>query len=71
MTSRIYMVADAGNTTTPPRLVRATHPATALRHVAAEAFTVRVATQDDLVAAFEAGTKVETIAAEQTELPAT
>lgn len=70
MTTRIYLVADAGTTTTPPRLVRATHPATALRHVAADAFTVRVATQDDLVKAFEAGTKVESLGAEQQELPA-
>jgi hypothetical protein len=69
MTTRIYTVVD--KTTKTPRLVRAGHPATALRHVAADAFDVRVATQDDLVAGFESGVKVETIAAEQAELPTT
>lgn len=66
-TTRIYAVLD--NVSKKARLVRATHPATALRHVAADAFEVRVASQDDLVKAFEAGTKVESLAAEQTELP--
>jgi hypothetical protein len=51
--------------------VRAGHPAPALRHVADAAFTVRVASQDDLLKAIEAGVKVESIAAEQQELPAT
>ncbi len=69
MTTRIYTVTD--KTTKKPRLVRAGHPSTALRHVAAEAFDVIVATQDDLVAGFEAGVQIETIKAEQTELPAT
>lgn len=69
MTTRIYAIAD--KTTKKTRLVRAGHPATALRHVAADAFDVRVATQDDLVAGFEAGVKVEDIKAEQAELPAT
>lgn len=68
--TRIYKVAPAASGG-PARLVRATHPSHALRHVAAEAFTVKVASQDDLVAAFETGTKVETIAAEQQELPET
>lgn len=68
-THRIYLVTDKA--TKKPRLVRASHPAPALRHVADDAFTVRVATQDDLVAAFEAGTKVESLGAEQAELPST
>jgi len=66
--TRIYKVAPASEGGTA-RLVRASHPSHALRHVAADAFTVKVASQDDLVAAFERGTKVETIAAEQHELP--
>lgn len=69
--TRIYLVADSGTTTTPPRLVRATHPATALRHVAAAVLTVRVASQDDLLTALAAGVKVEDIKAEQGELPTT
>lgn len=70
MTTRIYKVAPKREGAAA-RFVRATHPAVALRHVADDAFTVRVATQDDLVAAFEAGTKVENLKAEQAELPAT
>ena len=66
-TLRIYLVADKA--TKKPRLVRASHPATALRHVADDAFTVKVASQDELVAAFESGTRVENISAEQTDLP--
>jgi hypothetical protein len=63
-TTRIYKVspsADGGKA----RLVRASHPSHALRHVAADAFTVKVASQDDLVLAFERGIKVESIEAEQ------
>lgn len=67
--TRIYKVAPAGDGGAA-RLVRATHPSHALRHVAADAFTVKVASQDDLVTAFENGTKVESITAEQHELPA-
>lgn len=68
--TRIYKVApvaDGG----PARLVRATHPSHALRHVAADSFMVKVASQDDLVAAFERGVQVEAIKAEQIELPTT
>ncbi len=68
-TTRVYAITD--KTTKKPRLVRATHPSTALRHVAADAFTVRVASQDDLLTAIAAGVKVEDIKAEQAELPAT
>ena len=59
-TTRIYRVND-GKT---DRLIRATHPGPALAHVAKSAFTVRVATQDDLEALFAAGVKVETVGAE-------
>ena len=67
-TTRVYAITN--KTTKTPRLVRATHPSTALRHVAADAFTVRVASQDDLLTAIAAGVKVEIVTAEQTELQA-
>lgn len=70
MSTRIYKVSPRAEGE-KARLVRATHPSHALRHVAAEAFTVNVASQDELVLALERGTKVETIAAEQAELPTT
>jgi hypothetical protein len=69
MTTRIYRIADKA--TQKPRLVRASHPSVAVRHVAADSFDVRVATQDDLLNAFEAGITVEKIAGEQQELPTT
>lgn len=59
-TTRIYSVYrkhDAPGA--PPRLVRAAHVAQALRHVAADQFSVRVATQDDLLTAITGGSKVE------------
>jgi hypothetical protein len=70
MTTRIYKITPKREGAAA-RFVRATHPAVALRHVADDAFTVRVATQDDLVSGFERGAKVEDIKAEQQELPAT
>lgn len=65
--TRIYTVQR--RTGGAPRLVRATHPAHALRHVADGEYTVAVASQDDIVAAYESGTKVESLAAEQQQLP--
>lgn len=73
--TRIYIVRnatadiDAETGKSLHRLVRASHPSHALRHVAADSFEVKVASQDDLVAAFESGIEVETIASEQLELP--
>lgn len=70
--TRIYVVTD---TTTEgarmQRLVRATHPSTALMHVARAAFGVRVASQEDLEELLGAGVKVETVRHEQAELPTT
>lgn len=43
------------------RLVWATHPAVALRHVAADMFGVAVASQADLERLFSAGVKAETV----------
>lgn len=70
--TRVYSVAPTATVDgkpAPGRLVRASHPSHALRHVAAEAFAVRVASQDDLIAAIKAGAEVEDIKAEQHELP--
>lgn len=70
--TRVYLVRSKGATdATPGRLVRASHPAHALRHVADGEYRVEVASQDDLIALLQSGTPVETIAAEQAELPAT
>jgi hypothetical protein len=65
--TRIYLVEATA--TTASRLVRATHPAHALGHVARSAFTVAVATQDQLVDLLAEGVKVEDIKQEQRELP--
>lgn len=69
--TRVYIVspkvAEAGKEPAR-RLVRATHPSNALRHVAADQLQVAVASQDDLIACLAAGIKVETIAHEQQEL---
>ncbi len=54
-TKRIYSVTKDG----VQRLVRATHPNPALMHVARATYSVRVATQADLEAAFKAGIPVE------------
>jgi len=71
--TRIYVVAakQQDGKPGPKRLVRCTHPAHALRHVAVDAFDVAVASHDDLEELLGAGVKVERIAAEQAELPAT
>ena len=63
MSRRIYVVhPKAGG---QPRLVRAAHPSNALRHVAQAEYTVKVATQDDIVDLVGKGAKVESIDAEQ------
>ena len=67
MAQRIYVVAIAGT----KRLVRASHPGSALAHVAKDIAIVKVASQDELVTLLAAGTKVESIKAEQQQLPTT
>jgi hypothetical protein len=64
MKGRIYRVTVGEN----DRLVRATHPATALMHVARDIAKVRVASQDDLVECFGDGIQVEDIKAEQMQI---
>lgn len=56
-TTRIYIVAP--KTGGAKRLVRAHHPSRALHHVAEAAFTVEVASQDDLVELIGEGVVVE------------
>jgi len=63
--TRIYLIRTGDK----KRLVRATHPSTALMHVVNQTHTAAVASQDDLELAFNEGLKVETIGAEQTKLP--
>ena len=58
--TRIYTISN-GDT---DRLVRATSRAQAISHVARSVFNSRVATQDDLVDAMQAGVKVEDAGAE-------
>lgn len=69
---RVYIVEskDADDKSLP-RMVRATHPANALRHVAAALFATRVASVDDVLALRDKGVKVESIHAEQQQLPTT
>jgi hypothetical protein len=55
MAERIYIVNSAQGT----RLVKANLRQQALSHVANSTFTVRVATQDDLVEQITAGTPIE------------
>lgn len=52
--SRIYAVIDGDALA----LVRATHPAQAMAHISRGRFKVRVASQDDLVAAMGAGVPI-------------
>lgn len=71
--TRVYLVSpnrpDSEQAPVQRRLVRATHPANALRHVAAGEYTVTVASQDDLIALLGDGVQVEDLQHEQQELP--
>jgi len=59
---RIYVVLQKGRIA---RLVNAAHPAAVLRYVAAMEYSVRVASQNDLVYLLAADVKVEDSKAEQ------
>lgn len=72
--TRVYIIEprrDDGQAipTKDRRLVRATHPAHALRHVADGAYRVQVASQEDLIELLDAGVRPEDIRQEQRELP--
>ncbi len=56
--TRIYAVPEAG-ADTPPRLVEAATRAQAIAHVVHSRFSAFVPTQKELVAALQAGSKVE------------
>lgn len=55
--TRIYVVTDI---TGAPRLIRTTHPSKALRYVIEKAYSVHVASQEDLEYLLPTGIKVET-----------
>jgi hypothetical protein len=57
--TRIYAVKPKGSEG-PPRLIRASTQAQAMRHVARDTLQCAVASQDDIVTAINAGAKVET-----------
>lgn len=63
--TRIYTVRQNSTPDAPARLVRASHPTHALRHVADGAYTVEVASQEELVALVKAGQPVEDLRADQ------
>lgn len=65
--TRVYLVTIGEN----DRLVRATHPSHALMHVARDIAHVKVAGQQDLIDCLQDGIEVESINAEQQELPTT
>lgn len=55
--TRIYLVTSTDGAA---RLVKATVASQAITHAAKQSFTVRVASQDDLVNALSSGVRVET-----------
>jgi diaminopimelate decarboxylase len=59
--TRIYRVLHKASKTV--RLVRAVHQASALRHVSSDAYDCGVASQEEIVAAMEAGIKPEDVKA--------
>lgn len=70
--TRIYIIRGrSAGVMAKPRLVRASHPAHALRHVADGAYQVAVASGDDVAQAYEAGVRVEDVKHEQSEIPGT
>jgi len=67
--TRIYIVGSS-DPVFPVRLVKASIRQQALSHVAQSLFTVRVASQEDLISALGKGIKVENARdGEQLELP--
>lgn len=60
MSTRIYKVSSGKYV----RLVRASNQHQALRHVATDVYTTRVATQNDIVECMQLGLKVEDASSE-------
>lgn len=65
MSQRIYTVNNKTDGTS--RLVMATNPSQALRHVAHAQYDVKAASATDVAALMGAGTKVETVSTTTTE----
>ena len=61
MTTRIYIVRNGA---ADPRLVRAPNQAQALRHIV-KPYTAKIPSQDELLAAYDRGIKVEDASAEE------
>lgn len=59
MKKRIYIVTDTNNPDDGVHLVRAASQSQAVDKVVNDRYHVRVATQNDIVSALSAGTKVE------------
>lgn len=68
-TTRVYKVKPKADGGEKARLVRASHPAHALRHVADGEYQVEVASQDDLITMLQSGCPIEALRSEQQELP--
>lgn len=66
-TTRLYIIRRKDEPATKPRLVKAPNSAQALRHVAADTLSVSVPTQDELIAAVQAGVVPETSGQAQDE----
>lgn len=62
--TRPYVIRDKQDTSAQPRLVRATNPAQALRHVTRDRFTVEPASASEVLDLIEDGIKAETAGAE-------
>lgn len=71
MSTRIYVVSSKSNIASDRgnRLVRASNPSQALRHVAEGLFDVEVASQDQLVDLAGKGIKVENAGADSQNQP--
>ncbi len=65
--TRIYCVKSTADGA-KPRLVRATHPSTALRFVADAAYTVTIPDSEQLLGCFEAGIKPEDLPGSEQQL---
>lgn len=66
---RVYSVTEkAGGKV---RLIEASHPSHALRHVASDTFVVKVPTQRELIDLMKKQVPIEIVKPEQAELPAT
>lgn len=66
-THRLYIIRSKADKSVAPRLVKAPNAAQALRHVAVDTLSVSVPTQDELIAAVQAGVVPEVAGAASEE----